>query len=166
VEDLSDGGNLADLYHGMIYVYVLEVSKMILADDEGKLHWIYTCVYMLYDVHTQHTYIYTHRNTHSRTPMYKHTHTHTHYNMMCNIYIYYKIIYHIIYVYGDTHTHTHTHTHYIYIYFRCKKRFLRTTTRASSTWRTGTKAQILTIFLFYQCFWRNFLALLVQKYKN
>ena len=31
-----------------IYIHALEVSKMILADDEGKLHWEYTRVYMLY----------------------------------------------------------------------------------------------------------------------
>ncbi len=78
MEELSDGGNLADLYHGMIYVYVLEVSKMILADDEGKLHWIYTCVYMLYDVHTQHTHIYTHTQTRIHTHQCTNTHTHTH----------------------------------------------------------------------------------------
>jgi hypothetical protein len=29
--------NLVSLYHGMIYIYVLEVSKMILEDDEGKM---------------------------------------------------------------------------------------------------------------------------------
>jgi hypothetical protein len=46
--------NLADLYHVWYHTYidiwyhicmfVLEVYKMILADDEGNLHWKYTCI--------------------------------------------------------------------------------------------------------------------------
>ena len=41
-----------------IYIHALEVSKTILAEHEGTLHWKYTLVYMLYEY--THIYTYTH----------------------------------------------------------------------------------------------------------
>jgi hypothetical protein len=73
--------------------------------------------------------------------------------MMYKIYIYYKIIYHIIYVYGDTHTHTHTHTLYLYI-FQVKKQIL-----ADDEGKQHLAHRCKSTNT------RNFLALQVQKYK-
>ncbi len=51
-------------------MYVLEVSKMILADDEGNLHWKYAYVHVYshtYYTHIQHTHTHTHTHAHKRT---------------------------------------------------------------------------------------------------
>ena len=51
-------------------MYVLDLSKMILADDEGKLHWKYT-VYIYSHIHIIHI-------QYSHTDTLPHTHIHTH----------------------------------------------------------------------------------------
>ena len=96
-----------DLNYAIISIYVLEVSKMILADDEGKLHWKYTCVHVYshtYYTHIQHTDIYIYILEASKMILA---------DDEGKLHLKYTRVHILYYVHT---THTHTHTIYIYIY--------------------------------------------------
>jgi hypothetical protein len=60
------------------------LAVLVLADDEGKLHWKYTCVCVLYLLYVC-MYVYVYVYVCMYVYVYKYTHTHTHIHILLYI---------------------------------------------------------------------------------